>query len=758
MKASRIAVLALAIAGLAPAAFSLDPPHNALWSIRCASCHQTHSAPGGTITKVRGNANLCMSCHTSGGTAAAFPFSSGDQGVPGPGLPVGVSPAGTSHRWDSGASGRVSAVAGNTSTGQVQSGGAYTGVYPKAYTLTITTAGNVGTARFGWSATTPPGGVGANLLTGTSVALDQGITVTFTNGLGTSFALNDRWYVYVRPDISQPASGAMAARIESGKSMCSTCHDQHSQAREPFDPAAPAYAGAGSGAGRHFQRIANDTNQMCTDCHTARNVTSSISGSHPVGVSRSGGEYQNPTTLPLDKTLGRVRCSTCHDVHYAAKTDGSLLRKASTTSVCTECHTLADTVNPGSHFVTTNASTLWPAGQYGSLFPAVTGAANQGSCGNCHQAHGWPDAANTTAHYPYLAVDREENLCYTCHDGSPVTANVRAQFLKASNHPVSTTPSVHVPHESTAAQFSGANRHVECADCHNMHKARPTKHTAGTNAIAATSPLVGVSGASYSNSATNWTLGTLAFVPDTTGASFEYQICLKCHSSWAFGSTPPTGPSGKVETDQALEFNTTNASYHPVFGALPATDPGANGSSRLTAAQLTGGWTSGQTMYCSDCHGNDAAAPAAQGPHGSAVTFILRASRNASYTSWGQPFTGTTPTLTNNWQTSFCRNCHPLNEDTNWSGNRPHTEHDTRTAVKGCYNCHILVPHGGKMSRLIGDNDGTMPTRYAYNGVLTNMFVRSFTKNANPGNYSKSNCQSGSTGCTTHNMAASENW
>ncbi len=338
-------LLLAALGGFAAAPlFALDPPHHFPAAIKgpCNECHKLHKAPGGVLTSVAGNANLCLSCHVAGGQAAAKALADSDQALPAPGLPTGTSAAGTSHRWDSGVSGHLAKDAANTSTGKVASGGAYTGRYPKTYTLTITTAGNVGTAQFSWSATTPPGGSGGPLTIAASatpgvsqpIALDEGVSVTFTDSGNPSFLASAKWYVYVRPDLTQPTATAMALRIESGKIMCSTCHDQHSQAREPFDPAAPAYGGAGTGAGRHFQRIADDTNQMCTDCHTARNVTSSTSGSHPVAVSRSGGEYQNPTALPLDKTLGKVRCSTCHDVHYAPKTDGSLLRLASTRSLC----------------------------------------------------------------------------------------------------------------------------------------------------------------------------------------------------------------------------------------------------------------------------------------------------------------------------------------------------------------------------------------------------------------------------------------
>jgi hypothetical protein len=61
------------------------------------------------------------------------------------------------------------------------------------------------------------------------------------------------------------------------------------------------------------------------------------------------------------------------------------------------------------------------------------------------------------------------------------------------------------------------------------------------------------------------------------------------------------------------------------------------------------------------------------------------------------------------------------------------------------------------MSRLIGDNNSTMPTRYAYSNTLSNMWIQSFTKPTS-GSYAKANCQSGTSGCTTHNTAGTENW
>ncbi len=74
-------------------AWAIDPPHSGPKNPQtCMACHVAHSAAGVSLTTVNGNANLCISCHTSGGTASNKPFSSTMQAVP------GVS--GSSHRWD----------------------------------------------------------------------------------------------------------------------------------------------------------------------------------------------------------------------------------------------------------------------------------------------------------------------------------------------------------------------------------------------------------------------------------------------------------------------------------------------------------------------------------------------------------------------------------------------------------------------------------------------------------------------------------
>ncbi|MEI7728130.1 MAG: cytochrome c3 family protein [Verrucomicrobiota bacterium] len=776
--------------------FATDPPH--LTSTNCAGCHISHGSPNGAILKNAGIFNLCASCHINGGSASNKVLVASDQAVVWPGLPAdtNIIVTGDSHRWDSGAAGRLQFMRGavTASTGQLLPSGLYTGAYAKTYTITIVTNGNVGAARFNW--TTTPGGLGAsNVVVAASNYLNEGVGLLCTNGTGTSFQVSDKWYLFVRADLRHPTNAALWMRMSNGLVHCSVCHDVHSQTNAPFDPKAPAYAGTNTGAGRHFMRIANNTEQMCVDCHAVRNVTNSVSGSHPVGLKGvTNAYYKYTTNLPLEKTTSNVRCLTCHMMHLAQANDGDLLRITNSTTMCLECHQLADTITPDAHFVTTNTALLWPGGQYGSTFPARSNAADRASCVNCHAPHGWPNATNTATHYPKLLVDVEENVCFTCHDtDGPANKNVKTDFGDKVHHPV-----------GDADPWRRANRSVECEDCHNPHLAQVGAHVYTNIATSArnqvSNPLKGVSGVyyNYSTKTNNWQAtnqANYAFVSKgsstTFGATNEYQICFKCHTAYAFGSTPPAGITplytiGTVSfttnstlvtgsgttwrtgttngagmvglwiyltnnpaaayritnvasttslsitppyagatvsgqgyamsggTDLAQEFSPYNMSGHPVVAGLdyfsnsiPVGTPSKRG---LQIQAMKPPWTNNvgqQTMMCSDCHNTDGATTAAQGPHGSATQFMLR----------GPGIWPNTTTFTSSW----CANCH--NDRTSFSGHGNH-----QGAVAGCYSCHIVIPHGGKVSRLIATT--SMPARYAFSNNLSYVNITQFRKSS----------------------------
>lgn len=613
-------LLLIAFAPFLSPVLAVDPPHfdGPDW---CASCHIQHVGLGDPLTSVAGNANLCQSCHQPGGIASEKALPNAAQALPWPGLPDGIHPVGSSHRWDSGLAGHVEFRGGalTNSTGLVQSTGAYTGAYARTYIVTVSISGKVGTATFDWSITAPGTGGATGVLTGTNVPLSDGIALRFSDGARVSFQQNDQWHIYVRPDLRSPTNSGVAAYLTGGSMMCSTCHDPHSQTAAPFDPAAPAYNGSYTGAGRHYMRTDNQAGQLCLDCHFPRNVTNSAAGSHPVAVPvPANGYYSATANLPLERTTGRVNCLTCHAAHFAATDDGSLLRMTNSTSLCVECHALADASSPASHLNSTNGA-LWPGGRYGSTFPAAPDPSSRGSCLSCHQAHGWPEGSNPTNDYPTLLVDREENLCFTCHDGSqPGVANIRSEFLKTNAHPVAIS-GVHQPNEggNPAAFGAPGNRHAECVDCHNPHQASSGYAASGTTS----SLLKGVSRIAVENGAAG-TQPSFTYLADTnsTAPIAEYQICFKCHSSWT------TLPAGNL--DKAAELNPNNGSFHPV-------ESSGRNASGVMFTNLLGGTglphlTTNSTVWCSDCHNSENipltvsvltnySGTVPRGPHGSNV-------------------------------------------------------------------------------------------------------------------------------------------
>ena len=868
---------------LAGTAQAIDPPHYIVVNGGdiCSACHMTHNALGGNLGKADTVGNLCMSCHTPGGLANNKSFGPGDQAVHWLTLGTNSAASGNSHRWDSSFAGRLVYLGGapTSSAGKITQSGVYGGAYTKIFTITISTPGPVGTAQFNWSANMNGGG-GANIPTSASVTnLGDGIVLSFTDGATnlTSFAVNDQWQLIVRNDTSWPTNPAVTYVLTNGGGgmvTCSTCHDEKNQILQPFDTNAPAYGGAGTGQGRHFMRADNDRHQLCNDCHRSRVVTNSMFGSHPVGIPVTTGlYYKAATNLVFEPGTTNIVCMTCHQVHYASTSDGSLLRATNGNDFCNSCHQNANLAS--AHFNTSSYLTLWPGGQYGSLFPAHSNAADRGTCANCHFVHGWPDASNPTSRYPRLTVETEENLCLTCHDNDgPSMKNVKDDFAKSIRHPLS---------DKDALRRHG--RSVECLDCHNPHVAQSDVHNY-TNIANAARGLVSGSLKGVSGVYVNYTgLGNFApistdryaIVTQDVGATNEYQICFKCHTgynlagdasgtasfttnsatvtgsgtSWttnlvgmwlsrsndatcyvitgvadantltitpayrsATGVSQPymirdlppgltpiaangtatftansttitgsgtawnagmvgawiypassTGVAYKIvqyvsttsiriapaytgatasgqsyiisaETDVAQEFSPMNRSGHPIVTGLDnyPNSTVVGGRRGLLAAAMKSPWTNigVQVMMCSDCHNTDSSGSlAAQGPHGSASQYMLRGPNAANWPN------AQLSQIATNW----CMNCH------NNSAGQGHSNGNHNSSSIKCYTCHIVVPHGGKMSRLINCNNGNMPARYAYSNNVSNVGFQSFLKAAT-GSYSENgNCK---TSCGHH--------
>jgi predicted CXXCH cytochrome family protein len=309
----------------------------------------------------------------------------------------------------------------------------------------------------------------------------------------------------------------------------------------------------------------------------------------------------------------RGSCGQCHVESSGPVKFPKGLWRENDNELCYTCHRNVNFsgVYPGLEvYETSNHNTdprfAWP----GPVPPPRWEPGAAGKCLNCHNPHGRKDRLGVI---PSMLVAREEELCLTCHDGSPSVRDIAREIRKPYNHPAIYSLGKHRADEGgDPARYSyvGGNRHAECGDCHNAHATSgdplPPIPPTASNRNARVGRVRAMNGGA----------GTIpqyeyraAF--DTSSPALEYEICFKCHSSW---TQQPPG-----QQDMARLFNTNNASFHPVEGA------GKNLFIRPEA--FAGGRSAVSTIFCGDCHGSDDSN--IRGPHGSQFANILRRSYEA---------------------------------------------------------------------------------------------------------------------------------
>jgi len=419
------------------------------------------------------------------------------------------------------------------------------------------------------------------------------------------------------------------------------------------------------------------------------------------------------------------------------------------------------------------------------------------SCLNCHDTH----AVQGSRHLLREGTDSLsspktggnaalEETCYTCHSadggvlngqgsGSFEVPNIKTDFTTGLTHmPITdndqlTASEIHSIQNADLIEdkslFNTSNRHVECTDCHNPHrvlKNRLFNNTGGTQASTHNHA------AGHSNIASGALRGTWGVEPVYGSASFspnnfpisyivkrgdagngasaqvssphltrEYQICLKCHSDYAYAANPPllgdtggntfSGTNDVTEyTNQAIEFqaplshkgqvstvdsgaapaysSNNHRSWHPVIDNTGRTLAIRNADSANFLSPWNGNTNVGsQTMYCSDCHGSNTGVATSEpsggedgnpwGPHGSSNNFILKG-------NWS-PNTGTGNA------NDLCFKCHEYDlyatqgdGNSGFGGSKDsnlHSFHADKIGNIRCTWCHVAVPHGWKNKGLL---------------------------------------------------------
>jgi predicted CXXCH cytochrome family protein len=481
------------------------------------------------------------------------------------------------------------------------------------------------------------------------------------------------------------ASGPGAVKATTQTEICIFCHTPHNarsdipylwNRQEPAEHYTPYYsstlkAAVGQPTG---------TSRLCLSCHdgtiapgavlsqtavmpftasmTGRssNLGTNLADDHPVSFDYSAAAALNsqlvsagslPSVVRLD-AAGQMQCTACHNPHNDQY--GKFLVMSNLgAALCVSCHSKTNW-SGNSHATSAKtwngaSSDPWPKSSY-------TTVANNG-CGNCHSPH------NATGEQRLLNYDVEETTCLVCHNGNVAGANISNDLAKIYRHPVDAFTGIH----DTAENYAGiVSKHVECVDCHNPHQ---------VNDVVNTAPLVpgrmrGVPGVVFY---------TNAYLPSAT---YEYQICFKCHGDLTNNVLPSAQPIIRYWTntrDNRVKFAPTNISYHPLLAPL----------NQISDSMLVAPWARGMMLYCTDCHSSNSGG--ARGSHGSIYPHILVARYE---TSEVLP-TSATAYLTDS---ALCFKCHrsdTLFGGSNFPQHKKHLNSPTGTNER-CSYCHD--PHG----------------------------------------------------------------
>jgi len=354
-----------------------------------------------------------------------------------------------------------------------------------------------------------------------------------------------------------------------------------------------------------------------------------------------------PKTVPLDRKK-ELQCTTCHNAHESNR--GKFLRMENPAgAMCLLCH------EPNGWRLSSHAISpaTWKGGGL-NPWPADSAPTVAGNgCRNCHRTHSAPHGERL------LAWAQEPDNCNICHSGTVAQKNIAGEFsngAKFSRHPIESAQWAHDPVENA----SSMPRHVACQDCHNAHAAtsRP-----------ALPPLVpgvmqGVRGVGAGG------------VP-VQEATFEFQVCAKCH-----GFREPATPGiTRVEATRIVstKIDPSNQSFHPIAA------PGRN----ATIQGLVPGYSATSIIGCIDCHNNNEwQTPTGIAPKGS------HASRYAPILQRYYQTTDLTPESMANYD--LCYKCHDRNTLLREQlGTFPHNKHVVQQQAP-CAACHDA--HGSRQN------------------------------------------------------------
>jgi predicted CXXCH cytochrome family protein len=383
----------------------------------------------------------------------------------------------------------------------------------------------------------------------------------------------------------------------------------------------------------------------------------------------------------MPSTQRHVQCADCHNVHQAK----SGTHAVATTNIATKDLGGANEGVWGTEY----APPIYVAGTatFTKDSTTVTGSGTAWTAANGVYPGSWIQS-NADKHYYQIAAVNSATQVTLATTYKGTTANATAYTLRLGYN------------VGTSATFTKGSKTITGSGTSWSTTVIPVGSYIRSNSIGGWYRVVSVDsatqltvndeyrGATYAG---GYNVIRVAYAKVASGSvTRQYQICLKCHTGYAWGTgAPPTGqssgPWGRAwkQTDVAVDFDPVNYAYHPLFQRgrnQPSATANANwtGAGRKAATYDGGnanpstgldntfvdGWGTQSLVECTDCHDHPTPASGPVGPHGSSYRWLMkgldpnitvtlagnvvRYPNRAGGTAGGTPYSAT----------ATCANCH----------------------------------------------------------------------------------------------------
>ncbi len=490
---------------------------------------------------------------------------------------------------------------------------------------------------------------------------------------------------------SRASTHPVSGNASGSRVACVNCHNPHevsnaSKISSPTNTYLPA-----------AWATKDDRTQFCMSCHngtvpSAWSVSPSlvptpvVIGAAKTAISNKSPNQARSHWIPNGSiSAGEIQtCDDCHDKHGSAapkllgtyqaasnvNTIGALTITANDNRVCQACHNVASTGFPAQAHPSLTASFYPTDGAWPGFATWIargihnTSTVNvrwpdfspnpyvSGDCKQCHDVHGTANPLDDLRGTPSTSTftNTSFTFCFTCHDGSPSTLDIRAKYPTSVGGSSTDPRSGHRTVSTTGTVFAGGSP-IPCYACHNPHGSGET--TYGLQVIT-----------QYN--------GTTVTVGDGVGelnvgtAQGVRNFCFSCHTT-ASGNSGWNGSAMQSVTagDRALGFSrfTQSAVGQAVGPKLRL--PNVNGHYHYDTTQdclqchadphqPTGGISNGGSN-CYSCHTAFRETMDMAGTQKTNAYHHVLGTSTVAYTGDMAPGAGTYPTSN---QDVFCVSCH----------------------------------------------------------------------------------------------------